>query len=131
MCHRASRYGNVLAFVAAIVTFMLLSGCIVSVSGEGGSSHHVIIGFGIVSVNEDPDKAVVATDVYALGLSLSDRPGLKVGLGYSSGTVVSVAPDAEDVRVEISKKPWGPLIVDTQKAILKQVGEGAHNHDAR
>lgn len=111
-----------------------LTGCVVTVPGKGHTTHHVILGFGIVSVNEPENQAVVTTDAQALGISLSDRPGLRLGLGYSSSTVVSVAAGAEDVRVEVSKSPGGPLIVDTQSAILKQIktlgggSDEAHPH---
>jgi len=95
----------------------------------------VIIGCGIVTVGESGKEALVATDVQAIGLSISDRPGLKVGLGYSSSTVVSVEDGAKDVRVEVSKRPGGPLIVDTQSAVLRQArllgicGKGGKQHE--
>lgn len=123
-----------MSFYSLLMIATLLSGCVMSVAGKDGSSHHVIIGFGIVSVNEAPDKAVIATDTHALGFSVSDRPGLKVGVGYSSSTVVTVAPGARDVRVEVSKKPWGPLIVDTQRAAMQQddvIEGGEHEQKSR
>jgi hypothetical protein len=45
---------------------------------------------------------------------------------------VSVAENAEDVRVEVSKKAGGSLIVDTQSAILRKlqpIGRQNHDHD--
>lgn len=77
---------------------------------------------------------MLATDMQALGLSISDRPGLKLGIGYSSSTVVTVADGAEDVRVEISKMPGGPIIIDTQSAILKQletIKGGTHGQETQ
>jgi hypothetical protein len=119
------------SFSLLAILAIVLSGCVVSVPGKEGSSHHVIIGFGVVSVNEAPEKAIIATDTHALGLSLTDRPGLKFGIGYSSSTVVTVAPHAKDVRVEVSKKPWGPLVIDTQSAVVHdkdhQKGDGHEN----
>jgi hypothetical protein len=119
-------------FLDSVLILSMLTGCVVSVPGKDGSSRHVIIGFGIVSVNEAPEKAVIATDTHAFGVSVSDRPGLKFGLGYSSSTVVTVAPHARDVRVEVSKKPWGPLVVDTQRAALKNETKGeGRQHDQK
>lgn len=105
---------------------VILSGCI-AIPGKGGTKHYVIVGFGIVSVNES-EEAVTATQAHSLGISISDRPGLKLGIGYTSSTVVTVAPGAEDVRVEVSKRPGGPLIVDTQSAKFKQSGVKGDDH---
>jgi hypothetical protein len=59
-----------------------------------------------------------------LGVLVSDRPGPKFAIGYSSASVVSVADGAEDVRVEVSRRPMGPVIVDTQRAKLTGTGSG-------
>jgi hypothetical protein len=103
----------------SLIFFLLaFDGC-VSIPGKNGTRHHLIIGVGIVSVNESPAQAVVATDSHALGISISEQAGLKFALGYSSSTVVSVADGADDVRVEVSKVPGGPLIVDVPAAKLR------------
>ena len=109
-----------------VFIFSMSSGCI-QIPGKGGTKHYVIIGFGIVSVNES-DEAVVATQTQALGVSVSDRPGLKLGIGYASSTVVTVAPGAQDVRVEVSKIPGGPLVVDTQSAQFNLSGVKGEGH---
>lgn len=100
------------------LVLLMVSGC-VGIPGQGGTTHYLIVGVGIVSVNESED-AITATQTQALGISLSDRPGLKLGIGYASSTVVTVAPGAEDVRVEVSQRPGGPLVVDTQNATFTQ-----------
>ena len=118
----------VLIFSAA-----LSSGCVGSIPGKGGATHHLIIGLGICSANTESNEAAVVTDVMALGLSISDRPGLKFGLGYSSSTVVTVNAGAEDVRLEVSKRPGGPLVIDSERAVLKQAtmkGDG-HDHESK
>ena len=118
--------------ICLLILVLLQSGCVKSFRSQDGGTRHLIIGFGIVSVNETPEKAVIATDIHALGFSVSDRPGLKFGLGYSSSTVVTVAPGARDVRVEVSKKPWGPLVVETQRAeIQKETIERGGQHDRK
>ena len=109
-----------------LLSVTTVSGCVVSVPGDGKRSSHVIIGFGVVRVARPENEPVIATDTAALGLSISDRPGLKMGLGYSSSTVVTVADGAEDVRLEVSKRPWKPLTVETQRVKMfgKLLGTG-------
>ena len=102
----------------AILFPVLLNGCIVTVPGEESVKHHIVLGFGMVSVNAPPEQAAVATQVQALGINISDQPGLKFGLGYSSGTVVTVPARAEDVRLAVTKTPGCPFTVDVQKADL-------------
>ncbi len=99
-----------------------VQGCVVSLKGKGETSHHIIIGIGLVSVKDEP-SAVLTTNTQSLGLSISDRPGLKVGFGYSSNIVVSVPDSVQDVRVEVSSLPGRPFIVETQSAVLKLAQE--------
>lgn len=113
---------GLLRLISIALIPIILSGCI-AIPGKGGTKHYLIIGFGVVSVNES-DDAVMATQTQALGVSISDRPGLKLGIGYASSTVVSVAPGAKDVRVEVSQRPGGPLVVDTQRAKFNQFQSG-------
>ncbi len=108
------------------IVLMAVSGCIVTAKGEGERRHHVVIGFGIVSTNEAPSQAIVATDVSAVGITLSDRPGLKFGIGYTASTVVTVAPGAVDVRVEIFKPFNGPFIVNVPSAVAQEQKEDPH-----
>ena len=58
-----------------------------------------------------------------MGIGVSDQVGLKVGIGYASSTVVAVPDGAEDVRVEVSQKLGGPLMVETPKAKLAKSTE--------
>ncbi len=106
-----------------LILIPFFGGCVVSIPGKGdesNTSHHIIFGFGIVSVNEPKDIALISTSTQALGINMSDRPGMKLGVGYSSNTVITVPNGAEDVRVEVSKLPGRPFILDTQSAILKE-----------
>jgi hypothetical protein len=114
----ADKYYSTILYVLLFLIFHgALSSC-VSIPGKGGTVHHVIIGFGIVSVNEPPSHAIIATDSHILGMSISDQPGLKFAFGYSSSTVVSIPDGADDVRVEVSKLPGKPLIIDVPSAKL-------------
>ena len=82
--------------------------------------HYLIIGFGVVSVAKPQGQtAVLATKTQALGISLSDQPGTKLGIGYSAGSFVAIPANAEDVRVEISQQVGGPLTVESAKNVLK------------
>ena len=110
-----------LALQALALLSALSACCLPPYKDTDGTTHHIVIGFGVVSVHEPDNKAVVTTKTEAIGLSISDQAGLKFGLGYSSGTVVTVADGAEDVRVEVSQRPWHPFIVDTQSAILRHI----------
>jgi hypothetical protein len=96
-----------------------LTGC-VTISGKNNSRYHIILGFGVVAVSDPDQSALVATDVHALGMTISDRPDVKFSMGYTSSAVVTVAAGAHEVRAEVARKPWGPLIVDTHSATLRQ-----------
>jgi len=52
-------------------------------------------------------------------MCITDRPGLKFALGYAASQVVSVADGAEDVRVEVRRRPGGLITVEVPKAQLK------------
>ena len=111
------QYSTILHVLGFLIFHGVLSSC-VSIPGKGGTVHHLIIGFGIVSVNEPASPAVIATDSHILGMSISDQPGLKFAFGYSSSTVVSIPDGADDVRVEVSKVPGKPLVIDVPSAKL-------------
>jgi len=83
------------------------------------SLNYLIIGVGIVTVPKpDVDTAVLATKFQALGVSVSDQPGMKLAIGYTSSSVVAIPDNAADVRVDVSQKLGGPLTIHTQKATL-------------
>ena len=113
--------------VGVVLSFsVIMSGCgplaccaSLPIRGSQGSVHYLVIGLGLLSVPKPEDKtAVLATKMQTLGVGVSDQAGLKVGIGYASSTVVAVPDGAEDVRVEVSQKLGGSLIVDTPKANL-------------
>lgn len=97
-----------------------LSGCVAHMPTNDGTTHYLIFGFGIVSVGRSPEDTVQATRMTAVGLSISDQPVFKLGLGYASATVVTVPQGARDVRMEVSHVPWGPFIVDTQSVMFDE-----------
>jgi hypothetical protein len=85
------------------------------------SLHYVVIGFGMVSVpkSTQPD-AVTATKFNAVGISVSNQPGLSFGVGYSSSSVVAVPANAEDVRVDVGSCAGGGVRVTADRAVLKE-----------
>jgi hypothetical protein len=114
--------------IAILAGSFTAAGCAIPIQTEGKEPrtiHHVIIGFGIVTVKQPNDISYLATSTQAVGMNISDSPGLKLGLGYSSSIGVTVSERAEDVRLEISQLPFEPFIVDTQSAILKRLKKQA------
>jgi len=123
-----------LTLLTAIATWLLilfLPGCTIPLPSQGKEPqaiHHIILGFGIVTAKAPNDIAYVATSSQALGISVSDGPGIKFGMGYSSNIGVSVSERAEDVRLEISQLPFKPFIIDTQSALLKRLHTISSSH---
>ena len=109
----------------AVTLAAVLSSCALPVQSND-TTHYLILGFGIVSVHENSKDAIVATDTRDVGLCITDRPGVKLQVGYLASTVVSVADGAKDVRVEASRLPFGPLTVSTTKADLFQSSNGVN-----
>ena len=105
-----------------VLSVLLCQGCM-SWTDPSGTTHHLIIGVGFVRCNETKDKQVLATYTTAFGVTLSDSPGLRFGLGYSSGTVVSVSSDAPDVLVDVKSGPYAPIVIDTHRAGLMKEEE--------
>jgi len=105
-----------------VLSALLCQGCM-SWTDPSGTTHHLIIGVGLVRCNETNDKQVLATDTTAFGVSLSDSPGLRFGLGYSAGTVVSISSGAKDVLVEVKSRPDAPIVIDTHRAGLMKEEE--------
>lgn len=104
-----------------IISLIVISmtGCSgIRITSNDGTIHHFIIGIGIVSApKNNGEYGVLATKTQALGVYLSDQPGLKLGVGYSSASTVIIPDDSENIIVEISQPPMGPLsIVANPKA---------------
>lgn len=100
------------------------AGCVV-ISGKNQTKYHLILGLGVVAVSDVNQTSMVATDVHSLGVMVSDRPDIKLAIGYVSSAVVTVAEGARDVRAEVSRKPWGPLVVDVPSATLQDNTPGS------
>jgi hypothetical protein len=113
---------TLLAGSGLFVLIVGLSSCAVPIHSDSMTTHYVIVGFGIVTVHENARDAIVATDAQSLGLIVTSRPDFHASAGYMSSAVVSVPDGAEDARVDISRRPFGPLVVRTTSAKLTQAG---------
>jgi hypothetical protein len=108
-------------FLPLLLTNCTSMYCCMAVPLQQGqdSVHYLVVGVGILTVAKpETSTGVHAARLQALGVSVSDQPGLKLAIGYTSSMTVAVPDGAEDVRVEISQRPGGPLIIDTQRAVL-------------
>jgi hypothetical protein len=104
--------------LTAVLLAALCGGCALPIRTSSGTTYHVILGFGVVAVSDPDQSAAVVTHAQSVGVAITDRPGLKLGVGYASSTVTTVAEGAEDVRIEASDYPGGPLTVTVDKAEL-------------
>ncbi len=74
----------------------------------------MIIGVGIVSTNKNKSSAgsTNVTKTNVLGFHISNQPGLKVGVGYSSSRTLQIPPDS-NVTVEVNERPMGAILIET------------------
>jgi len=97
-------------------------GGVVELSGQGSVRHFLIIGLGLVSVKlPDDETAVMACDQTTLGLYAGDLPGIRMGIGYQHSTT-AIVPDglkADDVRIEVIRKPFGAIEIRPLSGVLK------------
>lgn len=99
--------------------FPALAGCC-HWTDKSGTRHTLIIGVGVVSVNESKPEAAQVTRANALGI-IADAGGVTVGAASHFTTAV---PDgAEDVRIEASQKLFGPVKIEVQKAQLIETNQ--------
>lgn len=72
-----------------------LSGC--AVKGTGGKTHHVVFGFGVVTVDSPTNSPVIVTQSRTLGVTLSDAPGVRFNAGYANSTVTQVRTNTQAI----------------------------------
>jgi hypothetical protein len=120
-------FGTLMIVLLWILTISQTGCSGIPVRSRDGTTHHLIIGIGVVSVNNSRPSAATVTATHAVGVSMSDAPALNLQIGYSSSLTTAIPDDAEDVRVETSRLPFGPVIVDVQKAKLRN--EQTNNKD--
>ncbi|MFA6053442.1 MAG: hypothetical protein WC762_12700 [Methylobacter sp.] len=90
---------------------LILSGCAIPFKEKEGTSYHLIVGIGLIAVN-DKNEAATVTNTRVIGISLSDQPGLKFAAGYSSNKVVTVSGSSKVVSLGVSESPLGDISIN-------------------
>ncbi len=93
-----------------LVTFLTLFICGCVPIRTDGTTHYVVVGFGVVSVNNTNQYAASVTRANILGGYVSNRGG---GVGYSSEQKIMVRTNA-NIDIEVSKVPFKPLKVNVK-----------------
>jgi hypothetical protein len=93
-----------------LLLFALLTGC--AATGKDGTKHYLVLGLGVVSVNNTNPVGATVCKMQVLGIGVSDMPGVRFGVGYANSVVVAVPP-TNHVLLEVSDGPFKPLIVNT------------------
>ena len=114
-----------------ILFALILSACSpLAFKGKDNSIQYVILGFGVVTVPKPQSEvAITAAKATTLGLSISNQPGLKFSLGYSSGFFLAIPDHAKDVRLEVYERLGGPITVDTISAELEKKPHKEKNNE--
>src|SRR5262245_41162632 len=95
-----------------VITSMAISGCALPLPGADGTRHYIVVGIGVVSVPKpQPEVAVTAVKVQALGIVATAAPSARLVIGYIQSHQVEAAPNSASVLVELSDSFAGPLKV--------------------
>lgn len=86
-------------FILTFALTALLSGCVPLTSN--GVKHTLVLGFGIVSTPAIEKPAAQITRTKSIGLVLSDQPGMRAGLGYTSSLVTQVRTN-QNLIIDVS-----------------------------
>lgn len=126
---------RILGSIVVLMTLLMTAGCsmsrtinttggVIELPGKGPTRHFLIIGFGVVSCKApEAETAVMVTDHTSLGVYAGDQPGLKLGVGYQQSTV-TIVPNglqADDVRIEVTRKPFLGLKILPHSAVLNEL----------
>ena len=101
------------------------AGCC-SWTDKSGTHHLIVVGIGIVSVNNSKPAAATVTRANVLGLAADQG---EVTAGYSSRFSTAVPDGAEDVRIEASQRPFAGINVEVQKTQLSQTNQTQLNKE--
>lgn len=92
--------------VVAALGMLLISGCIPI--RTSGTTHYLVIGIGVVSVNNTNQVSAQVTRATMLGGYVTDSG---VGVGYKSSNQIMVNTNS-DMDIEVSSVPFEPLTVN-------------------
>jgi len=114
------RFCDLADIVAVILlSIFLLASCAIPVKDNSETLHYMVVGFGVVSIPAvQQSLAVQAVKSQILGVGISNQPGISLSIGYASNLITKIPEDAEDIRVELSDRPGGPVIVDVASSKL-------------
>lgn len=90
------------------VSMICMSGCIPI--RTNGTTHYLVIGLGVVSVNNTNQYAASVTKANVLGGYVSDHGG---GIGYSSEQRIMVSTNV-NMDIEVSKVPFKPMKINVK-----------------
>lgn len=111
--------------IIMLLLFHLNGCCSIPLEGKNGTVHHLIIGIGVVTIPEKADNTgVFATKSESIGLHFSNQPGLKFAAGYSKSSTIIIPETTENIVVEVSQRPFGPLTVEVNPSY-----KGGKNND--
>ena len=94
--------------ISAAIGMLFMVGCIPI--RTNGSTHYLVVGLGVVSVNNTNQYAASVTKANILGGYVSDHGS---GIGYSSEQRIMISTNA-DMDIEVSKVPFKPLKVNVK-----------------
>ena len=94
--------------ISAALILICMSGCIPIHSG--GTTHYLVVGIGVVSVNNTNQYAASVTKANVLGGYVSEHGS---GIGYSSEQRIMVSTNTS-MDIEVSKMPFKPVKVNVK-----------------
>lgn len=76
------------------------------------SIRYLVIGLGVVTIADaNESSAIVAARVNALGLTVTDQPGIKFNLGYAASSLIAIPPSIKDAIVEVGECTPGGITI--------------------
>ena len=97
-------------FLTGVVVFitLLICGCVPI--RTSGTTHYLVIGIGVVSVNNTNQYAASITTENVLGGYVTDNG---IGFGYKSSNQIMVNTNS-DMDIEVSNVPFNPLKINVK-----------------
>jgi hypothetical protein len=112
----ATKKRTIRSAIATVFFVPVLSGCSgLKITDEDGSTHHLIIGIGVVSIpSSGAADGVVASRAKVLGVHASSQPAAKFAAGLASSSAAVIPESVDEIIVEVDQSLFGPLTIRTQ-----------------
>jgi hypothetical protein len=94
--------------VSAVLTVICMSGCVPI--RTNGTTHYLVVGIGVVSVNNTNQYDASITKATILGGYASENGG---GIGYSSKNTIMIRTNV-NMYIEVSSAPFKPMKVNVK-----------------